>query len=82
MKLYLIHRSIFRETIYPFFMVLLILTFVLLMGRMLQLIDLMVNKGVDPVAMMRLILYLVPSFLIITIPVALLIALLDRKSVV
>lgn len=76
MKHYLIHRSIFRETIYPFFTVLLVLTFVLLMGRILQLMDLMINKGVGLFSMTKLIVFLVPSFLTITIPVALLIAIL------
>lgn len=76
MKHYLIHRSIFRETIYPFFTVLLVLTFVLLMGRILQLMDMMINKGVGLFSMAKLILFLVPSFLTITIPIALLIAIL------
>lgn len=76
MKHYLIHRSILRETIYPFSMVLLVLTFVLLMGRILQLMDMMINKGVGLFSLAKLILFLVPSFLTITIPIALLIAIL------
>jgi|GEM_PF-24267 lipopolysaccharide export system permease protein len=76
MKHHLIHRSLFIETIYPFFTVLLVLTFVLLMGRILQLMDMMINKGVSLFSMVKLILFLVPSFLSITIPIALLIAIL------
>jgi lipopolysaccharide export system permease protein len=40
-----IDRYILRETAIPFLMILFVLTFVLLMGRILQLMDMMVNKG-------------------------------------
>ena len=42
----ILDRYILREIALPFVMVLFILTFVLLMGRILQLMDLLVNKGV------------------------------------
>jgi lipopolysaccharide export system permease protein len=71
-----INRYILREISFPFFMILLILTFVLLMGRILQLMDLMINKGVSLVAIAKLISYLMPSFFIITIPISFLIAIL------
>ncbi|MBN2254694.1 MAG: LPS export ABC transporter permease LptF, partial [Deltaproteobacteria bacterium] len=64
------------EIFFPFVMSLFILTFVLLMGRILQLMDLMINKGVGLVETMRLVLYLMPPFLLITIPISLLIAIL------
>ncbi|MDD5475519.1 MAG: LPS export ABC transporter permease LptF [Syntrophales bacterium] len=76
MKNYLIYKYLLRETLYPFFMIILILTFVLLMGRILQLMDLMINKGVGLSVVSQLILYLVPSFLTITIPIAILISIL------
>jgi len=65
-----------KEISVPFFMILFIFTFVLLMGRILQLMDLMINKGVGFSYVANLILYLIPSFLIITIPIALLISIL------
>ncbi len=71
-----INRYILREIALPFFMILFILTFVLLMGRILQLMDLMINKGVSLIAIMKLISYLIPSFFILTIPISLLIAIL------
>ncbi|MEA3470677.1 MAG: LptF/LptG family permease, partial [Thermodesulfobacteriota bacterium] len=71
-----INRYILREISLPFFMILFILTFVLLMGKILQLMDLMINKGVSLVAIVKLISYLMPSFFIITIPISLLIAIL------
>ncbi|MCK4535046.1 MAG: LptF/LptG family permease, partial [Syntrophobacterales bacterium] len=71
-----VNRYILREISIPFFMILFILTFVLLMGRILQLMDLMINKGINFVDIAKLILYLMPSFLMITIPVSLLISIL------
>ena len=72
----IINRYILREIFIPFFMILFVLTFALLMGRILQLMDLMINKGIDVTDIARLVLYLMPSFLTITIPVSLLISIL------
>ncbi len=72
----IINRYILREIVVPFFMILFILTFVLLMGRILQLMDLMINKGIRFIDIAKLIIYLMPSFLTITIPVSLLISIL------
>ena len=72
----IIFRYIFKEITIAFFMILFVLTFVLLMGRILQIMDLMVNKGVSFYSIAKLITFLLPSFITLTIPVALLIAIL------
>jgi len=72
----IIFRYIFKEITIAFFMILFVLTFVLLMGRILQIMDLMVNKGVSFYSIAKLITFLLPSFMTLTIPVALLIAIL------
>jgi len=72
----IIDRYILREISFPFFTSLIAITFVLLLGKILQLMDLMVNKGVSVVNIIRLICYLMPSFLLFTIPVSLLISIL------
>ncbi|HNZ30755.1 MAG TPA: LPS export ABC transporter permease LptF [Smithellaceae bacterium] len=72
----IIFRYIFKEITMAFFMILFVLTFVLLMGRILQIMDLMVNKGVSFYSIAKLITFLLPSFMTLTIPVALLIAIL------
>ena len=41
----IINRYIFREIALPFVIILFVLTFVLLMGKILQIMDLMINKG-------------------------------------
>lgn len=72
----IINRYILREITLPFFLILGILTFVLLMGKLLQLMDMMVNKGVAFMDIVQLILFLLPSFFVFTIPIALLMAIL------
>jgi lipopolysaccharide export system permease protein len=72
----LINRYIFKEIAVPFCMILFVLTFVLLMGKILQLMDLMINKGISFGDIAKLMLFLMPSFLVFTIPISLLIAIL------
>lgn len=72
----IIDRYILKEIAYPFFLILFVLTFVLLMGKIIQLMDLMVNKGVSFIDISKLFLLLTPSLLILTIPISLLISIL------
>ncbi|MCX5857327.1 MAG: LPS export ABC transporter permease LptF [Deltaproteobacteria bacterium] len=71
-----INLYILREIAIPFIMILFVLTFVLLMGRILQLMDLMVNKGIGFIDIAKFIILLMPSFLMFTIPISLLVAIL------
>ncbi len=71
-----INLYILREIAVPFVMILLVLTFVLLMGRILQLMDMMVNKGIGFIDIAIFIILLMPSFLMFTIPISLLVAIL------
>jgi len=43
----IINRYIFKEIAFPFIIILFVLTFVLLMGKILQIMDLIINKGVS-----------------------------------
>ena len=72
----IIDRYILKEIAFPFFMILFILTFVLLMGKILQLMDLMVNKGIRVTDIALLVMYLMPSFLLFTIPISLFVAIM------
>lgn len=72
----IIHRYIFKEIVSSFIIILFILTFVLLMGKMLQIMDLMINKGISVFTIAKLIFFLLPSFMLFTIPIALLISIL------
>ena len=71
-----IHRYIAREIAVPALLGLLIFTFVLLMGRILKLVELVVNKGVPLGEILQLFAFLLPAFLVITLPLAFLLGVL------
>ncbi len=60
----------------PFFLGLFVFTFILLMNKVLYLMDLVVNKGIPFGDVCFLVLYLLPSFLVLIIPVSVLLAIL------
>lgn len=67
---------IIREISTLFLLGLVIFTLILLMGRLIKLTDLVVSRGVPLVDVSKMILYLIPSFLVYTIPMAFLLAVL------
>jgi lipopolysaccharide export system permease protein len=72
----ILHRYIFREILVPFALGLGVFTFVLLLARLLKLIELVVNRGVPFLSVARVFLYLLPAFLEVTVPMAMLLAIL------
>jgi lipopolysaccharide export system permease protein len=72
----IINRYIFKEIASSFLIILFVLTFVLLMGKILQIMDLVINKGVSVFSIAKIIIFLLPSFMLFTIPIALLISIL------
>jgi lipopolysaccharide export system permease protein len=71
-----LYRYLTRELLFPFLLGLFVFTGLLLVGRMLQLVDMVVSKGVPVSELLLLVLYLVPNFAVITIPMALLLGVL------
>ena len=71
-----LYLYIFKEIPPPFLLGMATFTFVLLMGRLLRLADMVVEKGVPLADVLRMILYLLPSFWLVSIPMALLLAVL------
>jgi lipopolysaccharide export system permease protein len=53
-----------------------VFTFVLLMGRLLRLVELVLNKGVPISDILNLFLFLLPAFLVLTLPLAFLLGIL------
>lgn len=76
MKKRIINVYLVREIAGIFVLALTIFTLVLLMGRMVRLMEMVVSNGVPVPDVLRLIGYLLPSFLVMTIPMALLLAVL------
>lgn len=72
----IINRYLIREIAGIFALGLTIFTLVLLMGRMVKLMEMVVSNGVPAAQVLLLIVQLLPSFLVLTIPMALLLAVL------
>ncbi len=69
-----LHRYILREILTYFLLSLFILTFLLLINRMVQLTDLVINRGVPLEIIARLLLTILPVLLLVTLPLSTLIA--------
>jgi lipopolysaccharide export system permease protein len=67
---------IIREITSLFLLGISVFTMILLMGRLIKLTDLVISRGVPLADVSRMILYLMPSFLVFTIPMAFLLAVL------
>lgn len=71
-----INLYIAKEVSVPFLLGLVIFTSILLMGKVLKLTELVVGKGVAISEVAQLILYILPTFFVYTIPMAFLLAVL------
>ena len=67
---------IIREISSLFLLGIVIFTLVLLMGRLIALTDLVVSRGVPLADVSKMILFVIPSLLVVTIPMAFLLAVL------
>lgn len=67
---------IIREIASLFLLGITVFTLILLMGRLIKLTELVVSRGVPFLDVARMIMYLMPSFLVFTIPMAFLLAVL------
>lgn len=72
----IINTYIFKEITVPFILGFTVFSFVLLMGRMLNLAEMVIAKGIPVSDILRLIVYMFPSFCVVTIPMSFLLALL------
>jgi lipopolysaccharide export system permease protein len=66
----LLDRYIFTELLSPFSVSLGALCFVMLTRELLRLVELLVSKGVGIVAVLQVFAHLMPSFLVLTLPIA------------
>src|SRR5580704_17167419 len=65
-------RYILKETAFPFFLSMGIISFILIMNKVLTLVDLVLKHGVGLGVVLRLVAYLLPSTFAITVPMSLL----------
>ncbi len=71
-----LRRYFLREVAAPFLFGIGVFTFVLLTARMLKLVELVVNRSVPILAIAKLFAYILPTFLEVTVPMALLLSVL------
>lgn len=67
-------RGIVKEMTAAFLLGLMVFTFVLLMGKVLRLVELIVSKGIGILTVLQLFLYVLPYSLMVTIPMSALLA--------
>lgn len=72
----ILNRYIFVEVLVPFFFGLSVFTFILLIARILKLVELVVNRGVPLLDILKTFALILPAFLEVTVPMALLLAIL------
>jgi len=71
-----LYRYLLQELLPSFLLGVVGFTFILLTGRILQLTELFVNKGIPLLFILKLLFLLLPSFLVLTIPMATLLSVL------
>lgn len=67
----IIPRYIFQEIASTFALCLLVFTFILLLGKMAELIELIFSKGVPLLHVVQLLSFVLPPFLVVTVPISL-----------
>ena len=72
----ILDRYIWKELVTPFGLGLLIFTFLLLIDRIFDLTDLIINKGVPVHLVLMMLVYISPAILVLTIPIGFLLAIL------
>ena len=76
----LLDRYILRELLAPFFLSIAVLTLALFLQKMFRLIEFVMSKGSSLEAAGKLLLLILPSFLMLTLPMSLLVAALSAFS--
>jgi LPS export ABC transporter permease LptF/LPS export ABC transporter permease LptG len=72
----ILDRYVMKELVTPFLIGLFVFTFLLLIDKIFDLIDLIINKGVPVHLVLLLLAYILPAFLVLTIPIGFLLAIL------
>ncbi len=72
----IVDRYVLRELAVPFLLGIGVFTSILLIVRILKLVEMVVNRGVPLLQMLQLFSYIFPAFLEVTLPMALLLAIL------
>lgn len=80
LKIRIMDRYIFREILAPFLLSMAALTLVLFLQRMFRLAELVVSKGTPVSEIVKIFAYIMPNFMVITIPMSFLVGTLTAFS--
>ena len=72
----ILDRYVWKELFFPFCVGIFVFTFLLLIDKIFDLTDLIINKGVPIPLVLLLLAYILPAFLVLTIPIGFLLAIL------
>src|ERR1035437_7030767 len=72
----ILSKYILKELFFPFFLSMGIISFLLITNRLITLVDLVLSYGVNPLTVVKLVLYILPATFAITVPMSLLVAVL------
>lgn len=72
----ILRNYVLQEFYGPLFGSLLVLTFVMILGNLVKIADLVINKGVEIWSVIKLFLFMMPALLTYTVPIAVLVAIL------
>jgi LPS export ABC transporter permease LptF/LPS export ABC transporter permease LptG len=72
----ILDRYVWKELVTPFILGLFVFTFLLLIDRIFDLTDLIINKGVPVHLVLLMLVYISPAILVLTIPIGFLLAIL------
>ena len=72
----ILSRYIFKELLWSFLLALLVFSSVAIMTKLIDLMDMVVNKGISPGQVLLLVVYLMPSLLVYTVPMSVVLAVL------
>ncbi len=76
----ILDRYVLREILAPFFLSIAVLTLALFLQKMFRLVEFVMSKGSSLQATGKLLLYILPSFLMLTLPMSLLVGVLTAFS--
>jgi lipopolysaccharide export system permease protein len=76
MRVRILHSYVLKEHIRPFLLALLVLTFILVMNRAFELVDMIIGKGLSVLIVTQIFFFSLPFIVALTVPMAVLVAVL------
>ncbi len=74
LSMFILYRYFVREHMMPFFLALIVLTFILIMNRVFELVYSIVGKGLSPYIVLKVFVLSLPFIIALTVPMAVLVA--------